>query len=272
MSLRLVHLSDIHFGREDRLAVEAALALTHDLAPSLTVVTGDLTLAGRRAEFIAARAWLDRLPQPVMATPGNHDMPYYNLFLRSVSPFERWRRYIGVDDAAVFENAELSATAINTARGAQARANWSHGVISLAAIDQAAARMATAGDRLRVFACHHPLVDAAEAAVSGGVRRGREALKVLTEACVDLVLTGHVHHAFAVPLPFGDGLSYICGAGTLSLRQRGEPASFSVIDADADTLTVTAHDWTGERFESSNAWTWPRRAGTPLPPFGRTPP
>lgn len=259
MSITLVHLSDTHFGKEDKSAVEAAVALAHDLKPSLTLVTGDITLAGRRSEFLAARAWLDRLPQPVLATPGNHDTPYYNLVLRSVSPFARWRRYIGADDSAFFESAELSAAAINSARGAQPRANWALGVINLAAIGGVAERLAKAGDRLRVFACHHPLIDVQGAAVSGGVRQGRAATQALAAAGVDLILTGHVHDPFAMPLPVGDGCSYMAGAGTLSRRSRGAPPSFSVITASEESLAVVVQAWTGADFETFRTWTFPRR-------------
>lgn len=260
MTLRLVHLSDIHFGMEDKGAIEAALAMTTQFSPDLTLVTGDLTLAGRTAEFVAARAWLDRLPKPVVATPGNHDTPYYNLFVRSFSPFHRWRRYIGADDFAVFDGPGLSVAAINSARGAQLRANWAQGAIDLHAIGEVAARLAAAHDSLRVFACHHPLVDV-EGGPGGGVRAGRAATRILCEAGVDLILSGHVHTPFARPLPWCDGCSYVAGAGTLSRRTRGVPATFSVIEADTDTITVAAHAWRGARFEPFSRWDFPRRGG-----------
>jgi 3',5'-cyclic AMP phosphodiesterase CpdA len=260
VSVRLVHISDIHFGLEDAAAVAAALTVARDLAPDLTVVTGDLTLNGKPAEFLAARAWLDRLPRPMLATPGNHDTPYWNLVLRSLTPFDRWRRYIGEVESATFEGPGLSVCALNTARGAQPRPNWALGAIKLAAVDAAAKRLREAGaGALRVFACHHPLIDVEGAPVSGGVHRGDAATRVLCEAGVDLILTGHLHNPFARPLPYGGGCSYIAGTGTLSRRTRGVPACFSVIEAEADTLTVTAHAWMGSRFEPYRTWAFPRR-------------
>ena len=97
VSLRIAHLSDIHFGGENKLAVEAALAAVAPaaLAPTLTMVTGDLTLNGLPQEFLSAHAWLDRLPAERIVTPGNHDTPYWNLILRTLTPFERYRRFIG---------------------------------------------------------------------------------------------------------------------------------------------------------------------------------
>jgi 3',5'-cyclic AMP phosphodiesterase CpdA len=257
VSVRLVHLSDTHFGGEDRPAVEAALANTWDLAPQLTVVTGDLTLNGRPAEFIAARAWLDRLPPPVVVTPGNHDTPYWNLVLRAAVPFRRWRRYIGDDRRAMFEGPGLTVFALNTARGAQPRPNWALGAINLADVGEVAARLAGAGESLRVFACHHPLIDVAGAPVSGGVHRGDDAARVLAEAGVDLILTGHLHIPFARPLPYG--ACHVAGAGTLSQRLRGVPAGYSVIEAGPEEITVTARCWTGSHFETHRTWGLPRR-------------
>jgi 3',5'-cyclic AMP phosphodiesterase CpdA len=260
MSLRLVHLSDIHFGFEDAAAVEAATAIAHDLAPALTLVTGDLTLNGRRAEFRAARAWLDRLPSPLLVTPGNHDTPYWNLVLRTLTPFERWRRYIGPDLNAAFEGRGLAVVALNTARGAQLRLNWAEGAIDPAAIGEAARRFGRGGDgSLRVLACHHPLVDPEGAPVSGGVRGGEGAARALCEAGVDLILSGHLHNPFARALPYGQGAGCVAGAGTLSRRTRGVPASFSVIEADSDRIEVTAQAWTGSHFEPFRTWTFPRR-------------
>jgi 3',5'-cyclic AMP phosphodiesterase CpdA len=262
MSLRLVHLSDTHFGIEDERAIEAALAMAHELAPSLTLVTGDLTRSGRPAEFRAARAWLDRLPRPMLVTPGNHDTPYWNPLLRSLTPFQRWRRYIGADESVAFEGPDLSAHALNTARGAQLRPNWALGAIDLTAVGAVAGHLARRAGALRVFACHHPLIDVEGAPVSGGVHRGDAAARALCEAGVDLILTGHLHNPFARPLPYGGGCSYIAGAGTLSRRTRGVAASFSVIEAGADALTVTAHAWTGAGFEPFRTWALPRRRAT----------
>ena len=55
MTIRIAHLSDIHFGGEDVAATEAAIGAVAAFAPTLTVVTGDLTLNGLPREFRAAR-------------------------------------------------------------------------------------------------------------------------------------------------------------------------------------------------------------------------
>jgi len=258
MSVRLAHLSDIHFGAENVAACEAAIGAVTDFAPDLVVVSGDLTLNGQPREFRAAKAWLRRLPGPLLVTPGNHDTPYWNLPLRALIPFERYRRFIGPVSEAV-DLDQVAARAMNSARGAQPRLNWSKGAVRLGRVRQAGAELAAAGARLKVFACHHPLREVEGEKVAGGVRRGDAASAILAEAQIDLILTGHLHLPFALPLPYGDRLTYAVGAGTLSLRTRGPPAGFSTIVADETEITVVAQGWTGSRFEPYRTWGLPRR-------------
>src|SRR5690606_27510472 len=81
-SMRLVHLSDLHFGHHDDAVVETLAADIRARAPDLVVVSGDFTQIGSRREFEIARAFLDTLPAPLFAVPGNHDVPERNLIKR----------------------------------------------------------------------------------------------------------------------------------------------------------------------------------------------
>ena len=259
MTLRIAHLSDIHFGGEHVLATAAAIEAVRAFGPDLTVVTGDLTLNGLPREFRAARDWLSQLPTPRLVTPGNHDTPYWNLVMRSLAPFDRYRRYIGRATASVHQAPGLTARTLNSARGAQPRLDWSKGAIALAPL-----RALDWGppSTLKLFACHHPLIDIVGAPVTGGVHRGALAASILTAADVDLILTGHVHNPFALALPGVTSPCYALGAGTLSLRTRGTPQSFSTIVAEPSAFEVTAMGWTGGGFEPLEVWRLPRRLAT----------
>jgi 3',5'-cyclic AMP phosphodiesterase CpdA len=256
VTIRIAHLSDIHFGAEQPAAAEAALAAVAEFAPTVTVVTGDITLNGLPREFVAARAWLDRLPHPILVTPGNHDTPYWNLALRALTPFARYRRYIGRADAAAFDGPGLAVRSLNSARGAQLRLNWSKGAMDIDPLKRI--DWGGSGQALKVFACHHPLIEIEGAPVTGGVRRGAKAAAVLAEAGVELILTGHVHIPFVTALPLTERSCHAVGAGTLSLRTRGSPASFSIIAADDAQIEVTAQGWTGDRFEPLRSWRFAR--------------
>ncbi len=263
--MRLVQLSDVHFGAVCRPAAEAAVERARALAPELTLVTGDVTLNGLPREFEEGRAWIDALPQPWLCTPGNHDTPYWNIPLRAFNPFGRYSRYIGPPFGGSFRSGDLAVEMINTSRGAQPRPDWSKGAISLERCEAAAAALREAAPgALRIVGCHHPLLDMPGAPVSGGVHRGARAAEMLALGGVDLVLTGHVHVPFAAPLGYGDGRTYAIGASTLSTRLRGAPPGFNVVEWDAAEVRVTALGWDADArdWTTWREWSLPRRGAT----------
>ena len=77
--IRILHLSDIHFGCENKPAVAAVRDFILSQPFDLLAVTGDVTTVGALQEFRDAAAWLKALPGPQLGTPGNHDTPYADL-------------------------------------------------------------------------------------------------------------------------------------------------------------------------------------------------
>ncbi|TAJ64672.1 metallophosphoesterase [Brevundimonas sp.] len=261
---RILQFSDVHFGREHRHACEAALDYAHATPHNLVLITGDITQQGLPDEFEAAGRWIGRMPDPRFVIVGNHDVPYWSLIARVFSPWKAFEQAIGhpAHDHQ-FLSPDLMVRGVVTARGWQARANWSKGVIDLDQTRKAAEalRQAPVG-ALRVLACHHPLVEMIGAPMTGEVKRGAAAAQIFAEAGVDLITTGHVHVPFALPISMGDHCSHAVGCGTLSHRERGAPPSFNQIDWDAHHITVTAVAWTGDRFEPHQTWRLPRRQDT----------
>ena len=261
---RILQFSDIHFGCEHLHACAAALDYAHATAHDLVLITGDITQRGLPDEFEAAGRWIAAMPDPRFVIVGNHDVPYWSLFARLVSPWKAFERATGhpAHDHQ-FLSPNLMVRGVVTARGWQARANWSKGVIDLDQTRKAAEalRQAPVG-ALRVLACHHPLVEMIGTPMSGEVKRGEAAALIFAEAGVDLITTGHVHVPFALPISLGDHCSHAVGCGTLSHRERGSPPSFNQIDWDARHITVTAIAWTGDRFEPNRTWRLPRRQDT----------
>jgi 3',5'-cyclic AMP phosphodiesterase CpdA len=262
VTVRIAHLSDIHFGDEITAAVKAAPDVVAAFEPTLTIVTGDLTLGGKPDEFRAAAQWLNRLPQPLMVMPGNHDTPYWDLIPRILAPFARYRRHIGPSNGGAFDSPGLAARCINSARGAQPRLNWSRGAISLDHLRAITWDSAGPSD-LRLFACHHPLLFLPGAPVEGGVRRGSEAMKELARTGVDVILSGHVHNPFVLAAPGCETGVWAVGAGTLSRRLRGTPASFTTLVASGETLEITTQAWIDDGFRPDQTWSVARRPPRP---------
>jgi 3',5'-cyclic AMP phosphodiesterase CpdA len=258
--VRLAHLSDIHFGGENAAAVAAAAEAVNEGGFDLTVVSGDLTRYGLEREFAAAAEWLSTLKGPRLVTPGNHDAPYFAWPDRLFTPFRRFEAAIGPAAAQSHLGAGFAVRGVNTARGAQPRFNWSKGQIAPAQAQEAAEWFAAVpADCVRIVVCHHPLIEMVGGPMTARVWNGETAAKAFAEAGVDLVLSGHIHAPFTWPYPYADGRTYAAGAGTLSVRERGVPASYNVVEAEAGAIRVAAMAWTGSRFEPYRTWSLDRR-------------
>ncbi|HEV7691983.1 MAG TPA: metallophosphoesterase [Hyphomonadaceae bacterium] len=239
--IRLLHLSDVHFGAEDREALAAVEEFTKRIKPDAIIIAGDITQSGRRREFEAAREWFDSLGVPPIVAPGNHDTPVYHLPARMIAPFDRYARYMtGLD--AVGKLVELGGglvriSAINTARGIQGRVNWADGVIALDDLEEALERLKGGPEGAwRILVCHHPLVEPSHAKIAVDTRRGGEALRRCAAAKVDAILTGHIHDAFAHPIEAARRPMVQMGSGTLSTRLRATRPAFCVIQIDGEHM------------------------------------
>ena len=260
MTLRLAHLSDIHFGGENPAAVAAATTMLNQGGFDLVVVTGDLTRYAEQPEFDAAAAWLATITAPKLVTPGNHDAPYLAWAERVFTPFRRYERAIGPAQAQGYHGPGLAVRGLNTARGAQPRLNWSKGQISGRQVSDAVAWFDEApADSVRIVALHHPLTEMVGGPMTARVWGGPSAATAFAKAGIDLVLSGHIHAPFTWTYPCADRRTHAVGAGTLSIRERGVPASFNLIDIDAGEMRVAALAWSGSHFEPYRTWSLDRR-------------
>jgi 3',5'-cyclic AMP phosphodiesterase CpdA len=258
--IRLAHLSDLHFGGENGAAVAAARDYVNAGAFDLTVISGDLTRYGAPKEFAAAANWLEGLRGPRLVTPGNHDAPYFAVPQRVFAPFHRFVARIGPADALGYVQPGLAVRAVNTARGAQPRINWSKGQIARRQVARTidAFSAVPVGDA-RIVVCHHPLAEMIGGPMTARVWGGKTAARAFAEAGVDLVLSGHIHAPFAWPYPYADGRTYAVGAGTLSVRERGVPPGFNLVEIAKAAIRIAALAWTGSHFEPYRTWSLDRR-------------
>lgn len=239
--IRILHTSDLHFGAEDSDALawfqkEAAAA-----QPDAVLVTGDLTQRAKRREFAAAARWLKQLPAPVIVEPGNHDLPYFNLYERFVNPYARVERV----EAEVETQPDLDGVSIvslpTTARF-QFRLNWSLGHVSRDDLARAVRGTKSASARgVTLVACHHPLIDKAGTDTSGSTRRGAQALRQLAAAGADAILSGHVHTPYDLEHEIAGHRIRLIGAGTLSERIREHPPSYNEIVVENGDIRVLHH-------------------------------
>jgi 3',5'-cyclic AMP phosphodiesterase CpdA len=260
--LTLFHLSDIHFGLEDRRALDWVRAEIVARRPAAVAITGDITMRARRREFAAAERWIHALPVPVTVEPGNHDLPNYHLPSRYLNPLGRFHAFREVVERRI-EFPGLALVPLNTNVPAQPRFNWSKGWITGKALRRCLEQIDALPQGTRVLVtAHHPL---REAGTHGTAltRGGRKALAELARRNILAVLTGHVHDAFDIIEPTDNGPVRMIGAGTLSQRLRTTPASFNELTWDGCELSVCVRNLQGLENEAMRVEEIPEDATPP---------
>jgi len=238
--IRLFHVSDLHFGAEDRAALDWFAARVAAEQPDAVIVTGDLTMRARHAEFAAAAEWLKGLGRPLTVEVGNHDIPYFNLFARFFRPYRRYQAIERLIERPI-DLPGLSIVPLKTTARFQFRLNWSKGVVSDASLRAALAEIdAAPADAMILVACHHPLVEGGTA-MHSRTRGGMAALEALGRAGAHAVLSGHVHDPFDLPAPAGGRTLRLIGAGTLSERVRETRPSFNELRIEGRARETRVH-------------------------------
>jgi 3',5'-cyclic AMP phosphodiesterase CpdA len=263
----LVHLSDLHFGRVDAALLDPLRDLIHRIAPSVVVVSGDLTQRAKSEEFEAARVWLDTLPGPQIIVPGNHDISLYNVFRRFIHPLDRYKRYITDDLDPCYIDDEIAVLGVNTARSLTIK----DGRLNKEQVSKIRETLAgLSPDLTRVIVTHHPF-DLPGAKEGDMVDRADMAMQAFSELGVDLLMAGHLHLSHAgntqARYKISEYAALVVQAGTAtSTRERGEVNSFNVIRIEPQRIEVDRYGWDSvhkafqlmatEKFmRSGNIWT-----------------
>jgi len=234
---RLVHISDLHFGRDRPELLEPLVAAINGARPDLVAVSGDLTQRARDTQFAAARAFLDRIEAPVLCVPGNHDIPVHRPVTRFLRPFRYYRKWIGRDLHPVARLPGMNVIGINTVDPWR----WQRGRIRSRQIRRVCAICTASGpDVLNILVAHHPF-EHRPGTEKRLMRGAGKALKRLSDCGADAILSGHLHVWLTEPFltrPAGARLLQVHAGTGLSTRHRGEPNDFALIERTGDTLTI----------------------------------
>jgi 3',5'-cyclic AMP phosphodiesterase CpdA len=235
---RLIHLTDLHFGQDRADLAEPMAAAIRALAPDLIIAGGDLTHRARAGQFARAMAWLGGLGAPVVAVPGNHDMPLFNLLARAVTPFGAFRSHAGPPAWPARRVGRAWVMAANTADPRV----WRRGVFRGDDLTRLRAELAQApAGTVPVLVAHHPLAEP-DGFSKGETRGADQALPDLAARGLQVVLTGHLHHwTLGLDLaPDRPQAVLQVQTGTALCARPGErDHGFAQIDLDDAGLTVT---------------------------------
>ena len=255
MAACILHVSDLHTGTREEPQVEAALSrLAAAVRPDVVVASGDLANRGRRREQERAHALLTALGAPVVAVPGNHDLPY-TFPARFAAPWREFERVWGTTEPT-FSSPALHVVGLNSARPYRHQS----GGIRDDQLRGAAARLAEAPPgAYRVVVLHHHMIGAPwRAARKRPVARRNHVLRELVAAGADLIVAGHIHqaavserHEFEVVS--GDVptvvVSIAPGLGQPRPHRLGEARGLHVYEIEGRALTVRTHVWSGSDWE-----------------------
>jgi 3',5'-cyclic AMP phosphodiesterase CpdA len=222
-------------------------ALIERLDPELVIASGDLTHRGRRDQHERVAGFLKGLGPPVLAIPGNHDMPYTfpARFTKTFAEFERhWET-----TEPVFRSDTLLAVGLNTARP------WRHqsGGVRDGRLEWASRTLDEAAPgALRVVALHHHMLGAPWRSRKKPVAKRNHVLASLVEAGAELIVAGHIHQSTVAERRefevVSGGERGVCvsiapGLGQPRPNRRGEARGLHVYEAGEGVLTVSPYSW-----------------------------
>ncbi|MCC6317790.1 MAG: metallophosphoesterase [Gemmatimonadaceae bacterium] len=276
-TLRLLHVSDLHFGRPCiPEVIDAMEAHGASAGYDAVIVSGDVAQRSLSGEFQRAAAFIRdvRRHRPLLIVPGNHDVSWWMSPLHLLGTdglYTRYRRYISEDLEPAMSVPGARVIGVNTSHGVgwytlttRPRDVSIIGVVTDAQLDRVAAECAaTPTDTARIVVMHHNPVRG-QLSNRFGIKHPGKVIERYARAGVDLVLCGHDHQEAVHHLPEHGGM-VVCTAGTLSNRSRGgRPCSFHDITVTDRHIAVTTHYWTDRAaFEPSPVQCFARSSRVP---------
>jgi 3',5'-cyclic AMP phosphodiesterase CpdA len=266
MTGRILHISDLHLGHTTAPEpLDGLRELIPTLDPEILVVTGDLTHRGRPAELERARELLESLSLPLLAVPGNHDIPYV-FPARFTRTREAWERVYGTEEPAYFSD-RLAIIGMSSVRPWRQQG----GALGSSQLGRVAPKLeGTQASALRTVALHHHLAAPPwRAAHKRPVRKRDVVLQRLASAGVELVLSGHVHQSSVAERREFEVLEHdqrssivlatAAGFGRPRPQRRGEALGFNVYETDPETISVVTWSWSHGAFAEVGRRTFQRR-------------
>jgi 3',5'-cyclic AMP phosphodiesterase CpdA len=262
----LLHISDLHVGADEEPEVEDALrALVTTAAPDLIVATGDLTHRGLPAQHLRAAELLRGLGVPVLAVPGNHDIPLLPP-ARFTHPFREFERHWETAEP-VFRSDGLVVVGLNSVRA------WRHqsgGARDSQLVRTARLLAESPPGTLRVVALHHHLTGAPWRSRKRPVARRSRVLAALVDAGAELILAGHVHQSalserreFEVSSGGEQGVTVAIapGLGRPRPHRCGEARGLHVYRSHEDEIRAETYVWREDGWALTAVRRFPRGAG-----------
>lgn len=229
--IRIAHISDPHFGTVKPEILTGLVSALNELNPARIVLSGDISQRAHFKQFRQARGFVKTLKAEVIAIPGNHDIPLFNVIARFLYPYFGFKKIFKghLQKTNVFDGIEV--IALNST----SRFRWVQGDFNIRKLRNKL-RKVPQDVSFRLVSFHHPM-DCPKRTDIKNLLRGRdEAMKIFAQHHVDVILGGHIHDPYVSlstdRYPQVERASVISVAGTcLSWRTRADaPNSFHLLE------------------------------------------
>jgi 3',5'-cyclic AMP phosphodiesterase CpdA len=187
----------------------------------------------------------------VVAIPGNHDIPLFNVVARMFYPYAGFQRAFGTTLESQWQSDDFMVIGVNTTRASRHK----DGEVSAEQILRVSKKLATAtAQQIRIVVTHQPVHVLRGREIHNRLHGHAEAIPAWSNAGADVIMGGHIHLPYVAPLheEYGElhRRCWVVQAGTaVSTRVRARhPNSVNVIKReDAQICLAERWDYSAER-------------------------
>jgi 3',5'-cyclic AMP phosphodiesterase CpdA len=255
MSIRIVHISDIHYDERDERVPKRLRDAIQAVEPDFIVCTGDLVSQPRSKNVAAAKEWLLGLAgackvksEKLLIIPGNHDYGFYGslgISFLTGKPFKTAfkdkssiRVAIFKEENLIFIHMDSNPTFLDLARGHVSSSSIRKLISELNAIPTGVLESAT-----KIALIHHHCLPVYNESTGDRfllLKNSSAVIEFFADYRINLVLHGHKHRATHSLLSIGgvgvkNRVIEVLAAGTAMKRNDYEDRghNFNVISIDA---------------------------------------
>lgn len=248
---KIVHISDLHFGRENPQLIPLLLEDINFLNPDLVVISGDFTQRATKKQFIAANKFISSIPYKLLCVPGNHDISLFNLWRRFACTYHRYHKYIYPFLSVSLQEPHLMILGINSTTPFKGK----NGYISPNDLSQIKSFFAKAlPGTTKILIMHHNLIRIAGSHTP--IANNESVIFQLLQAKVDIVLSGHLHIPYIEEITAGNKQAqhkmYLITSGTtMSTRLKGLTNSYNFLELTKDGFSLEIRSLSDNKYVGS---------------------
>ena len=250
--MKIVHISDLHFGMHREEIIEPFLDELQLIQPDVVLISGDVTQRAVKEQYFLFNQFVERLPGIVLIVPGNHDVPLYpsQFFIRMYSPFKYYNRYVNTNLEAQFTNDKVRILGVNSVNPYRVK----KGRLSTETMNKIKNYFAPPFSGLNILFFHHNF-DRLEGAHKP-LTNYQELIEYLKTSSINIVCAGHSHYANVniIAKNNSEHCVFLHAGSLLCARTKDGANSYYLIDYADSSCTITLHRYENKSFSTTKKY------------------